>query len=151
MKTLLARKVTNEQMTRKVAAKIVKSYLADCSAFTVFIEGGLGAGKTFLIRAILETLGIDEDIPSPTYTYVQEYTGTKNFAHFDLYRFRTSEQILAKGFGDMLTDESVCKFIEWPERLSPELRALCSGTQFTIKIDHGAGASMRQIELLSRN
>ena len=151
MKTLLARKVTNEQMTRKVAAKIVKSYLADCPAFTVFLEGGLGAGKTFLIRSILEALGVEDDITSPTYTYVQQYTGTKSFAHFDLYRFRNSEQILTKGFGDILTDESVCKFIEWPERLSPELCKICSGTQFTIKIDHGVGASMRQIKLLSRD
>jgi tRNA threonylcarbamoyladenosine biosynthesis protein TsaE len=150
MKTLLARKVTNEQMTRKVATKIVKSYLQECPNFTLFLEGGLGAGKTFLIRAILEAMGVKEEVTSPTYTYLQEYTGDRTFVHFDLYRFRNTEQFLAKGFGDILTDESVCKFIEWPERLDENTSDLCSGEQFTIKIDHGVGASMRSIKLLKK-
>lgn len=151
MKTLLSRKVTNEQMTRKVAQKIVKVYLSDCQSFTIFLEGGLGAGKTFLIRAILESMGVTEPITSPTYTYLQEYSGDREFAHFDLYRFQNIEGFLAKGFGDIIADESVCKFIEWPERLGKNAFALCSGKHFAIKIDHGIGASMREIKLLSRD
>lgn len=150
MKTLLTRKVTNEQMTRLCANKIVDTYLKDLESFTVFLEGGLGAGKTFLIRSILEAMNVEDTITSPTYTYVQTYDGDKSFAHFDLYRLRNTTDFLSKGFGEISTDNHICKLVEWPERLAGDSFDLFSGPHFTIKIEHGIGASMRSIKLLTR-
>ena len=151
MQTLLTRKVTNETMTRAFAQKLYKSYLQDSDNFTIFVEGGLGAGKTFLIRALLEIFGVEEEVTSPTYTYVQEYeAGGKQFAHFDLYRTKNSADFVARGFADIADDRSVNKLVEWPQRLGAESFGLFSGDIYTVVIDHGIGASMRQIKLLKK-
>jgi len=53
----------------------------------VVLDGGLGAGKTFLARAILRSVGADARVNSPTFVLAQEYETPKGpFVHADLYR-----------------------------------------------------------------
>ncbi|MBV9045716.1 MAG: tRNA (adenosine(37)-N6)-threonylcarbamoyltransferase complex ATPase subunit type 1 TsaE [Alphaproteobacteria bacterium] len=81
----------------------------------VALEGDLGAGKTTLARAILRHLGVTEDVPSPTFTLVQEYeTARIAVRHYDLYRIEKASEMEELGLEDALNGGAA--LIEWPER-----------------------------------
>lgn len=83
----------------------------------VFLTGNLGAGKTTLARGAIEAwTGRDEDAPSPTYTLVQTYSGSRGeLWHVDLYRLKRAEDAWELGLEDAF--HSAACLIEWPERL----------------------------------
>lgn len=84
----------------------------------VALEGGLGAGKTTLARAILRAAAGDPGliVPSPTFTLAEVYeTPQASFWHFDLYRLEQPEQVFELGWEEARA-EGVA-LVEWPERL----------------------------------
>jgi tRNA threonylcarbamoyladenosine biosynthesis protein TsaE len=86
--------------------------------------GTLGAGKTSLIKEVLRLNGIDEEIQSPTFTYVNRYTNAQGltFFHFDLYRMKNQDEFIDAGFEEMLDMPDSWSFIEWPEVIFPLLK-----------------------------
>ena len=90
------------------------------SGDVVLLQGAIGAGKTHfarsLIRARLAKVGIEEDVPSPTFTLVQTYNvGTAEIWHADLYRLTHPDEIEELGLTQAF-DDAIC-LIEWPDRL----------------------------------
>src|ERR1700759_4705279 len=88
---------------------------------TVCLFGPLGAGKSTLARGLIRALTTpDEEVPSPTFTLVQNYEAAgMTVAHFDLYRLTDAREIDELGLDEAL-DEG-CAIIEWPERLDDRL------------------------------
>ena len=90
----------------------------------VALQGGLGAGKTTLARAILRAASADSTliVPSPTFTLVEIYDTPRGaFWHFDLYRLEAPEQVFELGWEEARADGVV--LVEWAERLGPLLPA----------------------------
>ena len=84
--------------------------------------GGLGAGKTAFCQGIAEGLGCTDPVSSPTFAIVNYYRGPRPFAHFDLYRIHTENDLAAAGFYDYL-DMGAVVACEWSENCA-ELLAL---------------------------
>jgi tRNA threonylcarbamoyladenosine biosynthesis protein TsaE len=107
-----------------LAAEEILHYAADRKVFT--LTGDLGAGKTTLTQAVCKALGVRENVTSPTFSLVNEYSYLdKNgqeqlFRHLDLYRLKSLDEALDIGIEDYLEDGHYC-FIEWPEIIEPIL------------------------------
>ena len=84
----------------------------------VAFRGEMGAGKTTLIREIAAQLGATDTVTSPTFAIVNVYRGPQPFAHFDMYRISTMEDLQATGFFDYLDDGAVVA-AEWSENVAP--------------------------------
>lgn len=84
----------------------------------VALTGNLGAGKTRLVQAAAIGLGIsDEDVSSPTFVLIREYSGRIPVYHFDTYRLRDLDEFIELGADEYMHGDGVC-FIEWAERMA---------------------------------
>lgn len=152
MKLILKEKVLTQDMSTKVAQKIWHSFLEQEKNFSIFLEGGLGAGKTFLVREILQTAGVDQDVPSPTYTLVNEFnTESQSFAHFDFYRLEDPQDFFARGLSEMAEDKNISTFVEWMDKISKTAQQGFSGRKFLIRIEHGKSMGQRTISMYDLN
>ena len=83
---------------------------------TVCLTGGLGAGKTTLVRGMIQGVLGEIEVPSPTYTLVQTYDMPDfELWHCDMYRLERPEDGYELGLMDAF-EEAVC-LIEWPDKL----------------------------------
>ncbi|WP_442896903.1 tRNA (adenosine(37)-N6)-threonylcarbamoyltransferase complex ATPase subunit type 1 TsaE [Erythrobacter sp.] len=83
----------------------------------VALEGGLGAGKTTLARAIIAHLGYDGEVPSPTFTIVETYDAPPlrlPIVHADFYRLEDPSEAAELGLEDYR--EGAALIAEWPAR-----------------------------------
>ena len=85
----------------------------------IVLNGELGAGKTFFIKETLKTFGIN-NVSSPTFTLINEYSGKFKIYHFDFYRIKNINELYDIGFDDYFTDDNAVVFIEWGN-LFPEI------------------------------
>jgi tRNA threonylcarbamoyladenosine biosynthesis protein TsaE len=110
----------------------------------ILLEGDLGLGKTVFARGIATGLGIaPEDVNSPSFTLVQEYTGGRlPMFHVDLYRLTSGEEIETLGVDDLLASDAIV-VIEWGDKLPPHHKRGAITVRF-----HDVGEGSRRIEVL---
>ena len=83
----------------------------------VCFYGSMGAGKTTLIQAICNEMGVTDTVVSPTFALVNEYKSASGIPvfHFDFYRINKIEEVFDFGYEEYFySSEGIC-LIEWPE------------------------------------
>ncbi len=83
----------------------------------IAMKGSLGAGKTTLAKGMAKGLDIYDEVTSPTYTIISEYSGRLLFRHMDAYRLSGDDDFAETGGRDMLGDPDSLCLVEWSERL----------------------------------
>jgi tRNA threonylcarbamoyladenosine biosynthesis protein TsaE len=80
--------------------------------------GEMGSGKTTLIKAVCERLGVIKGMSSPTFSVVNEYeTGHgERIYHFDFYRLKNEQEAYDLGAEEYFDSGNFC-FVEWPEKI----------------------------------
>jgi len=148
----LASKASLKQYCRQEAqtAKLAQGFAAALERFlsqkpaahlNISLEGDLGAGKTTFSRYLIQSLGHQGKVKSPTYTLCEQYPINKSnqnsqsftVHHFDLYRMRDPFEWQEAGFAEYFDVPGLC-LIEWPEKAEGTLPA------FDIQIQLIAGA-----------
>ena len=84
----------------------------------VLLDGDMGAGKTVFTKGVAIGLGIEEEVTSPTYAYMNDYDG--RLFHYDCYRIESVEQAERLGLADYFDMGGVC-IIEWAQNIAPLL------------------------------
>ena len=85
-------------------------------AFIVFLVGDLGTGKTTLVKEIINALGANDQVKSPTFTIIEPYElALETIYHMDLYRINDSTELESIGLKEYLNEPNAIIFIEWPE------------------------------------
>lgn len=109
--------VKNLKETRELAGKFAKLLVG---GEKIILSGDLGAGKTTFTKFVLEALGVDDIVTSPTFTIMREYH-TKRFDiyHFDMYRISSGAEAVEFGLEEYLYshDNRSIVFIEWAENI----------------------------------
>ena len=82
--------------------------------------GGMGIGKTAMVRGIASGCGINAEVSSPTFALVHDYGGQPPLVHFDMYRVNTWEDLYSTGYFDYL-DAGAILVVEWSENIENAL------------------------------
>lgn len=95
--------------------------LKESKSKVILFDAPMGSGKTTLIKSVCRELGVEGEITSPTFSIVNEHSGSEHKVyHFDLYRIENTNQLFDIGFEDYLENNAFC-LIEWPELSIPLL------------------------------
>ena len=103
----------SREATERFAAEYAKTLSA---GDVVLLDGDMGAGKTVFSKGVAKGLGIDEEVTSPTYAYMNDYDG--RLFHYDLYRIESLEQAERLGLIDYFDAGGIC-LIEWAQNIAP--------------------------------
>ena len=114
----------------------------------ISLIGPLGSGKTHLVKGIVAGAGAGDaqQVNSPTFVLVNEYSGTLEVFHIDAYRIESIEEFQRLGVYDLIGPGSVV-LIEWADKVKEALSRIDC---IEIKLAH-KGANERQIQVLNMN
>lgn len=102
----------------------------------IFLQGGLGSGKTTFVRGVAEGLGGTDSVTSPTFMLLHLYKGKFPVYHFDFYRLQSVEEFQTLGLEEYLNGDGI-SLLEWPEKTAAFLHEpdFIVDFQFTEKQD----------------
>ena len=109
----------------------------------ITLTGELGTGKTTLAQSICLGYGVTEEVTSPTYALVHQYSAPRTAVfHIDLYRIESPDQLTNIGWDEIVVARALI-LVEWPERAGTRL----PDDHLPIDLDYMPGDPARRILL----
>ena len=140
MEELIGEKETEDKA--KNFASLIKGFK---NSLLINLIGNLGAGKTTFVRGLIQELGFDEFVKSPTFTIVESYESDNlKVFHFDLYRIEDDKELQAIGVEDYLTEENAITLVEWPEKS----KRYFNNPDYIIELNHSDNDEKRLINII---
>ena len=140
MEELIGEKETEHKA--KNFASLIKGFK---NSLLINLIGNLGAGKTTFVRGLIQELGFDEFVKSPTFTIVESYESDNlKVFHFDLYRIEDDKELQAIGVEDYLTEENAITLVEWPEKS----KRYFNNPDYIIELNHCDNNKKRLINII---
>ena len=140
MEELIGEKETEDKA--KNFASLIKGFK---NSLLINLIGNLGAGKTTFVRGLIQELGFDEFVKSPTFTIVESYESDNlKVFHFDLYRIEDDKELQAIGVEDYLTEENAITLVEWPEKS----KRYFNNPDYIIDLNHCDNDEKRLIKII---
>ena len=134
-----------ERKTEDKAKNFASSIKGFQSSLLINLEGNLGAGKTTFVRGLIQELGFNEFIKSPTFTIVESYESENlKVFHFDLYRIEDDRELQAIGVEDYLSEENAITLVEWPEKS----KKYFNNPDYIIELNHCDNDEKRLINII---
>lgn len=113
----LEARTASVDQTRSLAASMAELATA---GDLILLVGDMGAGKTAFAQGFAAGLGVTEQVTSPTFTIVHEYSGRLDLHHLDAYRLEHLQEVADLGVAEML-DEPAVMLVEWGDVILPAL------------------------------
>ncbi|MFW5820701.1 MAG: tRNA (adenosine(37)-N6)-threonylcarbamoyltransferase complex ATPase subunit type 1 TsaE [Bacteroidota bacterium] len=106
--------IIENEKALKNAARWFLGQMNDSRIFA--FSGEMGTGKTTFIKTLCRELKVEENVSSPSFALIYEYSSPEMgiIYHFDLYRIKEISELYDLGYEDYLYSGNLC-FIEWPE------------------------------------
>lgn len=120
--------ITNSEKETELAGENLSKTLKPGTIVALF--GEMGTGKTAFVRGMARGLGVTCRVTSPTFTIVNEYKGTIDLFHFDMYRLKSADELFDIGWEDYLSRNGICA-VEWSENVTEAL----DGCEITVQIE----------------
>ncbi len=95
--------------------------------WVIGLIGDLGAGKTYLVKEIINALykEVASEVSSPTYTLCNVYNSENiEIHHYDLYRIETEDELYDTGIMESIEKENILVFVEWID-MYPQMMEIC--------------------------
>ena len=130
----------NEEETIELAQNIESEKFPN---MVICLQGDLGSGKTVFAKAFAASMGIEDNITSPTFTIIKEYEGKMKLFHMDVYRLNEMKEDI--GITEYFNKKGVC-IIEWSDliedilpknRLDIKINIIDENTRIFKIIPHG--------------
>ncbi len=102
----------------QIHAAAAKLITASVGHPVLAFHGEMGTGKTTLIHALCEQMGVKDAISSPTFSIINQYKAKDGATvyHMDLYRIKDENEAMNAGVEDCLYSGNTC-LVEWPEKV----------------------------------
>ena len=140
MEELIGEKETEDKA--KNFASLIKGFK---NSLLINLIVNLGSGKTTFVRGLIQELGFDEFVKSPTFTIVESYESDNlKVFHFDLYRIEDDKELQAIGVEDYLTEENAITLVEWPEKS----KRYFNNPDYIIELNHCDNDEKRLINII---